>query len=91
MTNLIVSKNPQTGDIAYIDQTTGEAYLTDTLICKMLGIDHKSLDGITSSQSVGNYADKVTEVLTMSGVRSVHNLRKAIDLKIVLKANIQHN
>ncbi len=83
---LVISTNPDTNISAYVDESTGEAFMTDSLICDILGIHHQSLDAIVNKQGVRNYVDKYPQVLTIGGLQGVRSLRKASDLRIVLKA-----
>jgi phage antirepressor YoqD-like protein len=85
MNNFSISTHNQTGFSAYIDSSTGEAYLTDSLICTLTGISDLSLAKIIQSESIINFASEGSQVLTKSGTQRVVSLRKATDLKRIIK------
>lgn len=86
ISNLTISTNALTGISAYIDESNGDAYMTDTLICQITGMHNQSLNKIILSNGVHNYASKYAEVLTNGGSQGVLSLRKASDLKVIIRA-----
>ncbi|MGL5076881.1 MAG: hypothetical protein ACRDBG_13800 [Waterburya sp.] len=90
MSKLVISTNNQTGLSAYIDQETGDAYLSQTLLQNLMRSDNKVLTRILESEGVVNYAKNYTKPLTEGGLQGVDFLIKASDISIIINAYLDN-
>lgn len=85
---LVVSTHPVTNFTAYIDQTDGEVFITDSSICDILGIEQEILDILLDrcdEPKPENRIQYYPELATIGGIQRISGLRNAIDFVAILR------